>query len=78
MRGGVKLAVIDEENKGLIEEVLGRDPAAGYSFPMHRHLWGWLMVLALAVWQVLSLREIGRSRRETEAMERLAEGDARA
>ena len=75
MRSGVKLALIDEQNAGLIEEVIGRDPAAGYIFPWHLHIWGWLIVLGLAVWQVLSLIEIKRAKREAEVRESGQEGE---
>ena len=78
MRGGVKLALIDEQNEGLIEEVIGRDPASGYVFPWHLHIWGWLIVLAIAVWQVLSLTEIRRAKRQAEANESAEEGEGRA
>ncbi len=78
MRGGVKLALIDEQNESLIEEVVGSDPAEGYAFPWHLHIWGWLIALGLAVWQVLSLMEIRRAQRETEARESGDEGEAAA
>ncbi|MGZ8998708.1 MAG: hypothetical protein ACXW2T_07630, partial [Allosphingosinicella sp.] len=55
MRGGLKLALIDDDSRALIEAVVGRDPAAGYAFPWLKHVWGWLIVFGLALWQVLSL-----------------------
>ena len=61
MRGGTKLALLDEKGRALIAEVLGRDPASGYAFGWYRHLWGWLIVLGLAFWQVLSSLEIRRA-----------------
>ena len=67
MRGGVKLALIDEDSRGLIEEVTGGDPGAGYQFPWLNHVWGWLIVLALAVWQIFSLIEIKRARAATDS-----------
>ena len=63
MRGGIKLALADEETRRLIEEVIGRDPTTGYAFPWYRHIWGWLIVVGLALWQVLSLSEIARAKK---------------
>ena len=69
MRGGIKLALIDEDLRGLIEQVTGRDLEADYDFPWYRHIWGWLIVAVLAVWQVLSLREIKRAKKAKEEEE---------
>ena len=70
MRGGTRLALLDEEGRALIEEVTGRDPAAGYAFGWYRHLWGWLIVLGLALWQILSSVEIRRAKALAEESER--------
>ena len=62
MRGGIKLALVDEETRNLIEAVAGRDLSSGYEFPWARHVWGWLIVLAVGVWQIFSLIEIRRAK----------------
>jgi hypothetical protein len=69
MRNGVRLALIDDDSRPLIGEVIGRDPTAGYAFPWHRHVWGWLIVLALAVWQLVAMSENRKIRRKAEAKE---------
>jgi hypothetical protein len=69
MRGGIKLALADEETRRLIEEVIGRDPTSGYAFPWYRHIWGWLIIAGLALWQLLSLSEIARAKKVAQERE---------
>lgn len=41
----------------MLERQTGRRFTRDYSFPWHRHLWGWLLFVGLLVWTLLWRRE---------------------
>ena len=61
LTGGIKVAVINDDQMALLEELAGRSLSEGYSFAWYRHVWGWLFVIGLLVWHWLSSREIKRA-----------------
>jgi hypothetical protein len=71
LRRGIKLAILDQPRLDLLARITGRDPTQGYAFAAWRHVWGWLIVLGLIVWQILGSREIRRAR----AAERAADAE---
>ena len=50
---GRQFAMLSPEQTALIDELAGRRLAQSRSFAWYRHLWGWLIVLALIGWTLL-------------------------
>ena len=61
---GLQFAVLMPEQVKLLEELTGKT-YSDYSFPLYRHAWGWLFVLAFLVWLWLNRRAEAKWREET-------------
>lgn len=64
MPNGYQVALINADQLRLLERISGRG-YSGFSFPLWRHLWGWLFVLGLLGWYLLHRRAEARWREET-------------
>ena len=62
---GRRFSVMVPEQLELLEQLAGRKISARYSFPWHRHLWGWAFVLAFLVWLFLNRRAEAKWREES-------------
>ena len=62
---GLRFSVMVPEQVALLEKLTGQKYSARYSFPWHRHLWGWLFVLAFLAWLVLNRRAEAKWREES-------------
>jgi hypothetical protein len=72
LSGGIKVAVIDGEQRALIEDLAGRSLDEDEEFAWYEHLWGWLFVIGILVWHGLSSREIRRAELAEREAERMA------
>lgn len=61
LSGGIKLAVINDDQMALLEGLSRRSLDEGYDFKWYEHVWGWLFVIGILVWHLLSSREIKRA-----------------
>lgn len=61
---GYRAAVVTDRRRELIERITGRS-YAGYALPLHRHVWGWLLVLGFLLWFFVRRWEEARWRQKT-------------
>lgn len=61
---GYRAAGVTDRRRELIERITGRS-YAGYALPLHRHVWGWLLVLGFLLWFFVRRWEEARWRQKT-------------
>ena len=61
---GYRTAVVTDQRRQLLERITGRSYAA-YALPLHRHVWGWLLVLGFVLWIFVRRWEEARWRQRT-------------
>jgi hypothetical protein len=61
---GYRAALVTDQRRELLQRITGRS-YAGYALPLHRHVWGWLLVLGFVVWSFVRRWEEARWRQKT-------------
>lgn len=61
---GYRAAVVTDPRRELLERITGRS-YAGCALPLHRHVWGWLLVLGFVLWSFLRRWEEAMWRQKT-------------
>jgi hypothetical protein len=61
---GYRTSVVTDQRRQLLERITGRS-YAGYAMPLHRHVWGWLLVLGFVLWSFVRRWEEARWRQKT-------------
>jgi hypothetical protein len=61
---GYRAAPVTERRRELLQRITGRS-YSGYPLPLHRHLWGWLLVLGFVLWTFVRRWEEARWRQKT-------------
>ncbi|MEA3015370.1 MAG: hypothetical protein QOI38_92 [Sphingomonadales bacterium] len=59
-----QIALINPDQVRLLERISGRS-YSDYSFPVWKHMWGWLFLLGLIGWYLLHRRALAKWREET-------------
>lgn len=53
----IRIAMLSPAQISRLEQQTGHRFTQDYSFPWHRHLWGWLLFVGLIIWTLLWRRE---------------------
>ena len=61
---GYRAAVVTDRRRQLVQRITGRS-YADYALPLHRHVWGWLLVLGFVLWSFVRRWEEARWRQKT-------------
>lgn len=61
---GYRAASVTDSRRELLQRITGRS-YAGYSLPLHQHVWGWLLVLGFVLWYFVRRWEEARRRKKT-------------
>jgi hypothetical protein len=62
--GGYQIGLLNPAKLRIIEDAAGR-PYSGHVFALHRHLWGWLLVIGFIAWFVARRREDEKRRQKS-------------